>query len=105
MRGLLTQTRPRPLANPPCHVCELPTAPGALQGHLAVPLAGVRRGRVPEGRPAQGRRAAERAAEPAHGPRCDGRHDGPDEDADGDDGPADGHHGLDQFLLPGLRAQ
>ena len=96
------QTCPRPLTNPPRDVRPLPPVPPLLQSGLPLPLAGVRRRHVPQGRPAQRGRGGEYAAEPAHGPCGHGRDDGGHEDADGDDGPTDGHHGVDQFLLPGL---
>lgn len=101
-------TSPQPgtvtLTNPARDVRLVPDTPNILQGHLPKPLARLRGRHVPEGRPTEGRREAG-TAQPAHGPQRHGRDDVGDEDADGHDGAADGNHGLDQFLLPGVRPE
>lgn len=102
----VSQTRHDTLADPPPDRDEISHPARTLSFYLDVPPRCLYSWNFPQGRPTikrERRRGAHE--EPARGvqrPVDDGQHDGRHEKADGDDGPADGHHGMDQLLLPGL---
>ena len=98
----LAKTRLGAVAGPSSDIRKLPSSIYILQSYLTKPLKCVCRWKVPEGRSSEERRRTLRPSQPSHGSCCYGWDDGWHEDTNGHDGSPDGHHGLDQLLLPRL---
>lgn len=98
------QAGARKISNTPCDVRKVTYTTTILQDDIPEPFRGVQGWHIPQRRSTQ-RRLDLVCIESLFGPGCHGRDDGRDEDANGDDGAANGHHGLDQFFLPGVCPQ